>query len=408
MANMKEQKSNKALLEELGVDIAPSKKVAHSPKEERIIAGFEEIQRFVEEHGQPPQHGEDKDIFERLYATRLDQIRRQEDCHNLVESMDHQGLLSDTSSGGLQIAEPPAEYSSDKELLAELGIEAPKEGDITYLKHVKSQADKKAAEEIANRTPCEDFEKFKPLFDKIQADLKHGLVEAKLLKDQKDRDYMAKIQQGDWFIVNGQKAYIAELSEERTYGFDKNDHRLRVIYDNGTESDLLLRSMQKALYEDEAGRRIVSLSAGPLFDDAINEEDSDSGTIYVLRSKSELPLIAQNREVIHKIGVTGESIKKRIGNASLDPTYLMADVDIIASYELFNINRQKLEKLLHRFFEPARLDIEIKDRFGNPVKPREWFLVPLFVIDEVVEKIKDGSITDFKYDHKSAKLVKVA
>lgn len=403
MADVKQKKSNKALLEELGVDITPTKKATHSPKEERIIAGFEEIQRFVETHGHPPQHGEDKDIFERLYATRLEQILKQEECRILVEGMDDQGLLS----GNLQVSEPPAEYDSDRELLAELGIDVPKEGDITHLKHVKSQAAKKAAEEVANRTPCPDFDKFKSLFDKVQSDLKHGLVEAKLLKDQKDRGYMAKIKQDDWFIVNGQKAYVAELSEERTHGFDKNDYRLRVIYDNGTESDLLLRSMQKALYEDEAGRRIVSLSAGPLFDDVISEDDSDSGTIYVLRSKSELPLIAQNRDVIHKIGVTGEAVKNRIGNASIDPTYLMAEVEIIASYELFNINRQKLEKLLHRFFEPARLDIEINDRFGNPVKPREWFLVPLFVIDEVVEKIKDGSITGFKYDHKSAKLVKV-
>lgn len=397
-------KSNQELLAELGVEIKQEKKAARTPKEERIIAGFEEVQRFVDEHGRAPEHGENKDIFERLYATRLDQIRKQEESRALVEPMDHQALLS----GSLQVSEPPAEYNSDEELLAELGIDAPKEGDITYLKHVKSQADKKAAEEIANRTPCEDFDKFKPLFEEIQSNLKHGLVEAKLLKDQKDRDYMAKIQQGDWFIVNGQKAYIAELSAERIHGFDKNDYRLRVIYDNATESDLLLRSMQKALYEDDAGRRIVSPSAGPLFDDAVNDDDSESGTIYVLRSKSELPLITKNREVIHKIGVTGESIKKRIGNASIDPTYLMADVEIIASYELFNINRQKLEKLLHRVFEPARLDIEINDRFGNPVKPREWFLVPLFVIDEVVEKIKDGSITDFKYDHKSAKLVKVA
>ena len=397
-------KSNQELLAELGVEVKHEKKATRTPKEERIIAGFEEIQRFVAEHGRAPEHGENKDIFERLYATRLDQIRKQEECRALVEPLDHQALLS----GSLQVSEPPAEYNSDEELLAELGIDAPKEGDITYLKHVKSQADKKAAEEIANRTPCEDFDKFKPLFEEIQSNLKHGLVEAKLLKDQKDRDYMAKIQQGDWFIVNGQKAYIAELSAERIHGFDKNDYRLRVIYDNATESDLLLRSMQKALYEDDAGRRIVSASAGPLFDDAVNDDDSESGTIYVLRSKSELPLITKNREVIHKIGVTGESIKKRIGNASIDPTYLMADVEIIASYELFNINRQKLEKLLHRVFEPARLDIEINDRFGNPVKPREWFLVPLFVIDEVVEKIKDGSITDFKYDHKSAKLVKVA
>lgn len=401
MAEVKQEKTNQELLAELGVEVKQEKKAARTPKEERIIAGFEEIQRFVEEHGHAPEHGENKDIFERLYATRLDQIRKQEDCRTLVEEIDHQGLLA----GGLKVAEPPAEYNTDEELLAELGVEAPKEGDITYLKHVKSQADKKAAEEIANRTPCEDFDKFKPLFDKVQSDLKHGLVEAKLLKDQKDRDYMAKIEQGDWFIVNGQKAYVAEFSKERNHGFDKNDYRLRVIYDNRTESDLLLRSLQKALYEDDAGRRIVSPSAGPLFDDVVSEDDTESGTIYVLRSKSELDLITENRDVIHKIGVTGETIKKRVANAALDPTYLMADVEVVASYELFNINRQKLEKLLHRVFESARLDIEIKDRFGNPVKPREWFLVPLFVIDEVVEKIKDGTISDYVYSNRKAALI---
>ncbi|WP_444924911.1 GIY-YIG nuclease family protein [Microbulbifer sp. DLAB2-AF] len=396
-------KSNRELLAELGVDAKPEKKAARTPKEERIIAGFEEIQRFVDEHGHVPEHGENKDIFERLYATRLDQIRKQEECLTLIEEMDHQGILT----GAMKISEPPAEYNTDEELLAELGIEAPKEGDITYLKHVKSQADKKAAEEIANRTPCDDFENFKPLFDKIQSDLKHGVVEAKLLKDQKDRDYMAKIQQGDWFIVSGQKAYVAELSEERIHGFDKNDYRLRVIYDNGTESDLLLRSLQKALYEDEAGRRIVSLSAGPLFDDVAEEEDLASGTIYVLSSKSNHPLIEQNRNVIHKIGITGGKVEQRIANAKLEPTYLMADVEIVATYNLANVNRSKLEKIIHRFFEAVKLDIEINDRFGNPVVPREWFLVPLFVIDEVVEKIKDGSITNYTYDKENARLIEV-
>ena len=133
MTDLKEKKSNKALLEELGVDITPAKKVAHSPKEERIIAGFEEIQRFIEEHGYQPQHGEDKDIFERLYATRLDRIRSQEECRNLVADLDYQGLLTAEHC----IAEPPKEYNSDAELLAELGVEAPKESDVTFLKHVK-------------------------------------------------------------------------------------------------------------------------------------------------------------------------------------------------------------------------------------------------------------------------------
>ncbi len=402
MAETEHSRSNRELLAELGAEPKPEKKAARTPREERIIAGFEEIQRFVEEHGHAPGHGEDKDIFERLYATRLDQIRKQQECTALLEALDHQGLLTPAQ----QVTEPAAEYNSDKELLAELGMSAPKEGDITCLKHVKSQADKKAAEEIASRAPCKEFTRFKPLFDKVQSDLKYGLVEAKLLKDQKDRDYMAKIEPGDWFIVNGQKAYVAEFSERRDHGFDKNDYRLRVIYDNRTESDLLLRSLQKALYEDETARRIISLSAGPLFDDTADKEDLASGVIYVLRSESNHPVVSQNRDVIHKIGVTGGSVEKRIANSRIDPTFLMADVKVVATYELFNINRVKLENLLHRFFASARLEIEVADRFGNPVAPQEWFLVPLYIIDEVVEKIKDGSITDYVYDPQNVLLTR--
>ncbi len=403
MAKSKFTEEDDALLEELGVELKEKSLAAKTPREERIIAGFEEIQRFFEEHGHTPMHGENRDIFERLYATRLDQIRSQEACRNLLNELDYQGLLSDD----LQISEPGTEYETDDELLAALGVEAPKEGDITHLKHVKSQAEKKAAEEIATRTPCPDFDKFKPLFDQVQDHLTRGLLEAKILKNQKGQTIMAEINERDWFIVNGQKAYIAEISKARTHGFDKNDHRLRVIFDNRTESDLLLRSMQKALYVDDASRRIVSLSAGPLFDDNAEDEDTASGTIYVLRSQSAHPTIAENRDLIHKIGVTGGSVKTRIANAKHDPTYLMADVEIVATYELYNISRTKLENILHRFFEPTKLDIQINDRFGKPVTPREWFLVPLFIVDEVVDKIKDGTISKYHYDANSVKLIEI-
>ena len=397
MAKVANEKSNKELLAELGVDESPVKKAARTPREERIIAGFEEIQRFVDEHGRPPSHGENNDIFERLYATRLDQIRNQEECRNLVAGIDHQGLLA----GAAQIAEPPTEYASDKELLAELGVETPKESDVTFLKHVKSRAEVKAAEEIASRTPCKDFDDFKPLFETVQQGLESGVREAKLLTKN------AQINQGDWFILFGQKVYVAELSKERKYGFDGNDYRLRAIYDNGTESDLLMRSLQRVLDKDEAGRRIVELSAGPLFDDVAGDEDLASGTIYVLRSKSNHPTINENRELIHKIGVTGGSVEQRIANAKLEPTFLMADVEVVATYELYNINRVKLENLFHRFFESAKLDIQINDRFGNPVTPREWFLVPMFIIDDVVEKIKDGTIASYSYDVNQVALAKL-
>ena len=187
----------------------------------------------------------------------------------------------------------------------------------------------------------------------------------------------------------------------------RTDARLRVIFDNGTESNMLMRSLQRALNADgDAGRRITEPNAGPLFSDQTIDGDEASGTIYVLRSKSDHPLVTENRELVHKIGVTNMTVEKRIAGAHLQPTFLMANVDVVATYELYNINRTKLENLIHRIFEPARLEIEIMDRFGRPVVPREWFLVPLFVIKEAVEKIKDGTIRDFVYEPKSASLTR--
>ncbi len=389
--------TNKEILDQLGVEAAPKKQATRSPREARVIAGFEEIQQFAEEHGHPPLHGEDRDIFERLNAVRLDRLRAQEDCRALLSDLDTQGLLDDTDT-------PQPGFSEDiddKELLAELGIEPATDGDsITQLRHVKTRAEIRAAEEIANRTVCEDFDTFRPLFEQVQAELDAGVRETRPFgKD-------AKIRQGEFFIVGGQTAYVADLGQDFVTDYDRRDSRLRVIYDNGTESDILLRSLQRALYKDEAGRRITDAAAGPLFVTDTDDAGTESGTIYVLRSKSDHPYIVQNQEILHKIGVTGSSVEQRIANAQTQATFLLADVEIVASYKLFNINRAKLENLLHRFFAAARLDLEIEDRFGRPVRPREWFLVPLAVIDEVVGLIQDRSITKAVYDPASASIIR--
>jgi len=375
-----------ALLAELGVEVETKKQVSRTPREERIIAGFEEIQRFVEEHGRRPQHGENGDIFERLYAVRLDRISESQECRDLVVPMDHQGLLS---SRPLAQASDTGEMDDDA-LLAELGIEVEAPA-ITELKHVRSTSEKKAAEEIANRDRCEDFAQFKPLFEQVQRELNSGLRETRPFERK------SEIEKGKFFILGGQKAYIASVGEVFTQEYGDRDARLRVIFDNGTESNMLMRSLQRALTKDETGRRITEPNAGPLFSDETIDGDEASGTIYVLRSKSDHTLVSANRDLVQKIGVTGMNVEKRISGAATHATYLMADVEIVATYELYNINRSKLENLIHRIFEPARLDIEIMDRFGRPVTPKEWFLVPLFAINDAVEKIKDGTIAEFVY-----------
>lgn len=397
--------SDEELLDALGVNIESERTSTRTPREERVIAGFEDIQKFVDEHGRPPLHGENRDIFERLYAVRLDRLRAQPDCWNLLAGMDRQGLLEATAEapGGFP------EDGGDDALLAELGVASFAPDGITMLKHVKSRAEVRAAEEIGSRTACKDFDKFKPLFLQTQKELDAGIRETRVLKKPDDIEYdeirLDEIRQGAFFIVGGQKAYIADIGEEVRNNYDRRDAKLRVIYDNGTEADVLMRSFQRSLYRDSAARLITDSNAGPLFAGAAGEGDTESGTIYVLRSRSDHPSIAANRDLIHKIGVTGGKLETRLSIAKLDPTYLLAEVDIVATYDLFNINRAKLETLIHRFFSPARLDLEISDRFGHPVRPHEWYLVPLPVIDEAVAKIRDGSITGFDYHPETASLV---
>ena len=371
----------------------PKKAAASStPREERIIAGFDYIQRFTDKHGRAPQHGEDRDIFERLYAVRLDRMGELKECRDLVEALDHQGLLA--GAGGTPSTDN--EELDDEAMLAELRIEieAPL---ITGLKHVRSTAERKAAENTANRERCEDFEAFKLLFEQVQKELDTGLRETRKF------ELKAEIEPGRFFIVGGQKAYVSQMGAKILTDQGRSDARLRVIFDNGTQSNMLMRSLQRALNADgDAGRRITEPTAGPLFSDQTIDGDEASGTIYVLRSQSDHPLVTKNRNLIHKIGVTNTSVEKRIAGALLQPTFLMAKVEIVASYELYNINRTKLENLIRRIFEPGRLEIEIMDRFGRPAVPREWFLVPLFVIEETVARIKDGTILEYRYDPQSA------
>jgi len=386
--------SDDDLLSELGIDLAPVKQVTYTAKEERLISGFEEIIQFYEINQRIPSNSNNADVFERLYAVRLDQLRKLPEAMSLLEDFDQHNLLSSITSEPSDMSE-----LEDDDLLSELGIEVESEDNILVLQHVRSQKEREANELTATRKACADFDVFKGIFDQISKELEDGLRITKPFgKD-------ASIELHDWFIVDGQIVYVAEIGDYFKAPNGENDARLRAIYSNGTESNLLMRSLKKALNTDKAGRRIlVAKNTGPLFSSTnLSEQEIEievkSGSIYVLRSLSDNEFIKANKHVLHKIGVTTGSVNKRITEARKDPTYLLADVELVATYSLpENIVPQKLEKLIHKALHSAQLDIVIEDRFGNPVKPKEWFLVPLNIIDQIIARIKDSTLDLYSYN----------
>ena len=385
------------LREELDEFAKPKKSQSRSSEEERVIAGFEEIQCFYKEHDRVPQNIEDRNIFERIYAIRLEQIKKQPSYFELLKEFDESNLLLISKESKKNLPD----NLDDDELLNELKDINSEIQDLHNLKFVKPRKEINAPERSAKRIPCIDFHKFKPLFELLQKELNQNIRQTKRYKAS------GLMREGEFFILSGQKVYIAEVGELfYSDTQDRQDARLRLIFDNGVESDLLMSSLERALQKDKSGRRISENNPGPLFSDQVSEDDVQSGIIYILRSKSEKDYIKNNKDVIHKIGVTSGSVEKRIANASQEATFLLAEVEVVATFSLYNINRTKLETLLHRLFHSARLDIEIKDRFGNPVKPEEWFLVSLPVIKKAIDKLKDGTITDYRYNKKSGSLEK--
>lgn len=220
------------------------------------------------------------------------------------------------------------------------------------------------------------------------------------------------IEAGTFFILNGVMVFVAEVRDPHVRN-GKRNARLRLIFDNGTEGNNLLRSLATELYKDPNGRRISDPNAGPLFGAAESQavalppstKERVTGLIYVVKSLSRNPEIAKLDGHLFKIGFTTGDLETRIRAAAGDPTFLMAPAKPVITYEAINLNANAFERLIHHFFAQARLDIEIQDRFGKPIRPREWFVLPLPIIEQAVPLIVNGSILRYCYDHRACAIV---
>jgi hypothetical protein len=350
-----------------------------STEQQRIQDTFSEINQFIDRHARKPGDIDKPGVAERALRMKLNGLLGDSAARDLLLPHDRHGLFP---------AEPARAPQSLDDIFDDELLATPQD-DIFDLVHVKAAAAK--PDEVSTRQPCADFDKFKALFDQCAKDMAEGKRKAIPFANEQE------IRAGEFFILNGILVYVAEVGETHLRSGKKNA-RLRVVFDNGTEGNNLLRSLATELYKDANGRRVTTTDMGPLFECEPQPGDTATGMIYVVKSLSADPEIRKLDGLLHKIGFTSGKMEIRIQNAKDDPTFLMAAVHPVVTYTLYNIDRVKLEHLLHNFFAEARLDIEITDRFGKKIKPREWFLVSPGVISDAIARLKDGSIVRCRYD----------
>lgn len=357
--------------------------IARITADDRLIGSFQEINTFMQKEGREPV--ESRDIQERRLYARLKGLREDPSKAAALIEYDEHGLLADVPL--LKDIETTGDILEHDPLGLIGGDEDPNE--IFKLRNVPKEID--TADYVSRRKPCKDFEKYEPLFEQCHAELKAGTKILRKFQSEK------QIQPGRFFVLHGQLVYVETVGEKEQKG-EKINARTHCVFENGTESNMLLRSLSTPLSKDENGRAVLNATETVTSDGGdIGTEDEETGFIYVLRSLSEDPNI---REIdnLHKVGFSTVPVVQRIQNAAQEPTYLMADVAIVTEFQAFNMNPQKLEKLLHKFFGNACLSMDVYDSDGKRHAPREWFVVPLAVIESAVQLLISGEIVNYKYE----------
>jgi hypothetical protein len=391
--------------------LAPKSVVpTRSGEQEIIIAQFLAINAFMDAHGVEPgstENGRNPDLSECTLEGNLEAFRGDDELRRVLSPYDRHRLLRAASLGA------PIPTTVDEILASEDPLLCGPADEIFVLRHVANPAIEKvnAPTEIAKRRPCPDFERFAPLFAELKADLESGSRVSKRFERE------TSVVPGSSFLLNGILSYVADVDDVQRRRNDK-ETRIRVIFDNGMEGNHLLRSFARMLYEDENGLQIVESAprvngplfggvghvSGPLFTGQPDKDEFGEvrGTVYIVESLSEDPDIVALRGRLFKIGFTTLAIESRLADAEKDPTFLCAKVRLRATYET-NFSPRKLEQLLHQFFAHANLQIEVA--LGRRVVPKEWFVVPLDLVEEAVTRILDRSIVNYRYDAVSRKIL---
>ena len=368
-----------------------TQKSAMRTSDERLAASFDEINAFYEKNNREPEPNPSNISEYQLYS-RLKGMRENEDKRLALAPQDKYGLLETQKK---EIKSLDDIFSDDA-----LDILGDDSEDLFTFNHTPTDAERAKADFVARRKKCKDFSKYEPMFKQVQEDLASG--KRKLIDFSYDN-----LKKGHFYINNGILLYLKNVNFDKTLKTfksglrNRDDGRTVTIFENGTESNMMFQSLYKALtingktvteHED-----VVVTKFAETFND-ITEQDKKAGYIYVLKSKSQKEEIASMKN-LYKIGYSSLPVEERIKNADNETTYLMEAVEVIGIWEAYNMNPQKFENLIHRFFGNACLDIEIADKKGILHRPREWFVVPIERIEEAIHMIINGNVINYVYDH---------
>lgn len=365
---------------------APKKRTTSS---DRLVAGFQEILSFYESSGRLPEDTPAEASLFHKWTGLLKSEKKIERCR----PFDDLGILPQPVSTA---EEPQAEYHrepteeeqleailndpllADIEDGADLGL-----FDVPEYMRQRLEA-RKEAEYVGKRRPCEDFDKYADGFKEIQQGLKSGKY--KLVKFSEPN-----LKVGRYFVEQGIIGYLAAFEQEAQNNLGRVDGRTRVIYENGSEADIKFRTITKNLSVDGYSIMDCSEMSPEEFEQCftLSDKDIESGTIYVLRSKSSRPEIAAIKD-LYKIGFTVTSVDSRIANAKNEPTYLCADVEVVASWKVYNVKSSTFEALIHKLFASNQLQVTVDGH-----RPQEWFIVPFKVIEEAVKAIISGKSIEY-------------
>jgi hypothetical protein len=373
--------------DDLGLLKIKPKRTPQTTEEEKLLAGFHEILRFVEANEvAPSEHGEE--LSERLLFARLQAIKRDASQREMLRKFDEYGLLSVED----QSFPETIDEVLDDEFLDSLSQEG---SEILTIKNIPLAKDIESPDYVAQRKPCKNFHLYEDQLRQCQEEIRLG--RRSLLPFANE----SQIEAGMFYVLRGVLVLVTEVGE-RIKKNGKWNARCRCIFENGTESDMLSRSLARELYKD--GRRVTELADRLLNPMVVTNDDKATGYVYVLRSLSDNDDI-KSMPNLYKIGLSRRSVESRIRNAHMEATYLMASVAVVSTFQCYNVNLPKLEKLIHRFFEPALVDVQVTDLNGNYVTPKEWFSVPLPCITAAIRLLISGEILKFRYDPRAEEIV---